>query len=187
MLKNILRTGTVAAALAVVPSLVVAQQPTPAPAPADSAAPQAPQAAPADTGSPAELQQVSAQLEAIQARAMQDPQIQAANAELTAVVTAAIEKSDPNAHAALERAKTIKADVAAAQAAQDNDKLQALATEAQQLQQTVSAAQQKAMADPEVQKKMGDFKTQLFKKMVEIDPQAQQLVARLSALQNKQP
>jgi hypothetical protein len=138
-------------------------------------------AAPTATDKQAEIQQITTRLGQIQAQARQDPAIQAANDSLQQLIQTKME-ADPASKATLDQAKQYQADVAAAQAAGDNEKLTQLAETGKLLQQGMQVAQQKAMADPDVQKQLESYKARLYKKMVEIDPTAEKLVARLTEL-----
>ena len=165
MPSKLLRTGLFAAALAVVPTALVAQEP----------------AAPVATA-PTELQQLQARIGGIQQRASQDPAVAAAAAE----ITAAMEAADPEYKALAARAITIRADVEAARAASDNARLNELAAEAQTLQASVNAARTRASAHADVQAKTTAYRTALLKKMVELEPDTQALLARLGELSRPQ-
>ena len=102
------------------------------------------------------------------------------------LIAQTLPKVDPNYPAYAARAATLKTDVAAAQAAQDNARLNDLAEEAKQLQANVAAAQARAREDAAVKAKLDDYKVKLFTKMVEIDPAVQELVAQLEELQKGQ-
>lgn len=173
MLSKILRAGVVTAAIVVVPSQLVGQESPAAPAAPEAAAPAA---------APTEAEQIQARLGRLQQQALQDPAIQAAYADINATM----ETVDPEFKALAERAETLKADVAAAQAAQDNARLHELADEAKTLQQNIVTSRARVMANPEVQKKMEEFKVKLFGKMQELDPEAQNLVNRLTELSKQQ-
>lgn len=168
MLRKFLPLGAMAAALTFAPALASAQA---EPGPSDAAA--APQS---------ELQQISARLTQIQQRAMQDPQIKSASEELNTSIQAAMARLDAGYPALAQRAETLRTDVAAAQEAEDNARLHELADEARQLQAGIAAAREKAMADPQVNEQVEAFKVRLFEKMVEIEPEAQTLVNRLTEL-----
>jgi hypothetical protein len=133
------------------------------------------------TDKQAEIQQITARLGQIQQQAMQDPEIKAANDQLTQLMESKM-ALDPASKQTLEQAKQYQADVAAAQAAGDNEKLTQLAEMGKLIQQGMQVAQTKVLSDPEVQKQMDAFKQQVYKKMVEIDPEAEKLVARLTEL-----
>jgi hypothetical protein len=169
MSYSLLRAGLITAALAVAPTLLVAQE-----AASGAAAP----AAAAPAAAPTEAEQITARLAKLQQQAAQDPKVLAAYAGITTATEAAV----PEYRVIAERAGTIRADIAAAQAAKDNVKLRALATEAGELQAKAQTARAAANANAEVQAKTLAYRTVLFKKMVEIDPEAQKLVARLAEL-----
>lgn len=167
MLSKVLRAGSVAVALVIAPVHLAAQA--------------APAAAAADPAQ--EIQQINTRLQEVQQQAMTDPAVQKENTDLNNTLNAAMERTGTEAKVALQRAETIKADVEAAQAAQDNAKLTELAEEAKALQATINAARAQAMKDPAVQKEIQEFRKALFKRMLEIEPKAQQMVTRLSELQ----
>lgn len=171
------RIALLAAAALALPAAVSAQQTTPAPAQPAPAQP-AP-AAPANEA--AQLQQ---KLGALQQRAAQDPSLKAAVDSLNAAVQAGMVKVDPQAAAKLARAQALTADVAAARAANDNARLNQLATEANQIQAYFTSVQPRALALPEVQQARQAYVSRLFEKMKEYDPQAQSYVDRLTQLQS---
>jgi len=134
-------------------------------------------AAPAD--SVAILQQRIGQL---QQQAMQDAAVQAASRSFEEFLMGAMARIDATAAEKKARADALMTEVAAARAAGDNAKLNALATEAQTLQAFFHALRPRAMEQADVQEKRREFLGALFAKMGEIDPQAQALVDRLQQL-----
>jgi hypothetical protein len=149
------------------------------------AAPAAPALAgsPTPPPAPSRLQQVTSQIGAAQKRALQDPTIRAASQEITSLIATTAGRIDPGYVGYTQRAVALKQDVAAAQAAQDNDKLWALADEAKQLQAKITAAQDAAKEDAAVKAKIDTYKVKLFDKMVELDPKVKDLVKELETLQ----
>jgi hypothetical protein len=185
MWSKILRAGIVAGGLGIafVPVGLQAQAATEtAPAAAPAQAPAEAAAAPAQ-GPVASAATIAARIQAVQRQAMQDPALTAANREISTMITAALPRVEPNYATYAARAQSIQADVTAAREASDNAKLNALAEETKQLQANITAAQEKAKADPAVKQKLDEFKVKLFTKMVQIDPQVQELVKQLEALQ----
>ena len=168
------RLALLAAAALALPAAARAQT-TPAPAPAP--APAAPAAAPAD-----EAAQLRQKLGALQQQAMADPSLAAARDSFNAVVNAAMARLDPQAPAKLARASAINAEIEAARAANDNAKLNTLATEAQGLQSYFTALRPRAMQDAQVQAARQVWLGRVLEKMKQIDPNAQQYVDRLTAL-----
>jgi len=165
------RIALLAAAALALPAAAAAQT-TPAPAPA------APAAAANETA------QLQARLGQLQQQAMADPSLKPAQDSLTAAVNGGMAKLDPAAPGKVARAAALQGEVAAAQSANDNAKLNALAAEAQQLQQYFAGIQPRVAALPEVQAARQAFTQRLFAKMKELDPNAQQYVDRLTALRN---
>jgi HPt (histidine-containing phosphotransfer) domain-containing protein len=187
MMRNtMMAIGVAALAAAALPGQSAAQAGAPAapeaPAAPAAAAPAAPVAA--TPAPPTRLQVVTAKISAVQKRALADPQLQAANRAITTLIGSTALRIDPGYAQYAARANTLKAEVAAAQAAQDNDKLWQLADEAKQLQSKISSAQELARQDAEVQKKLEEYKVQLFNKMVELEPTVQDLVKELQTLQS---
>jgi len=129
-----------------------------------------------------EATQLRQKLAALQQQAMQDPALKPAQDSFTAVVNAAMARLDPQAPAKLARAQSINADVAAAQAANDNARLNTLATEATALQSYFATLRPRTNADPQVQAAKQVWLARLLERMKQIDPNAQQYVDRLTQL-----
>ena len=166
------RLVLLAAAALALPAAAHAQTtPAPAPAPAAPAAPAADEAA-----------QLRQKIGALQQQALQDPALKPAQDSFNTVVTAAMGRIDPAAPAKLARASTINAEVEAARAANDNAKLNQLATEATALQSYFTTLRPRAMQDPQVVAARQVWLTRVLEKMKQIDPNAQQYVDRLTAL-----
>ena len=160
MIRRLLTAGALCTVMAAAPTMLRAQS-----APADAAA-------------------ITAQIQRVQQQALQDPELRAANQAVTALLTATMAKVDPSYPTYAARAATLNADVAAAQAAKDNARLNELAEEAKELQANVTAARAKAEADAAVKAELEAFRVKLFTKMVELDPSVKDLVAQLETLQS---
>jgi len=175
------RIALLAFAALALPAAAAAQQTQPAPAtPAAPAAPaQQPTAAPQ-----AEIAQIQQRLAQLQQQAGQDPAVKAAEEKFGADLVAAMQQLDPAAAAKVARGQALPAEVEAARAANDNARLNALATEAAELQTFFNGLRQRALATPEIQEKRKAYLAVVLAKMNEIDPQAQSLVDRLTALRN---
>lgn len=132
-----------------------------------------------------ELQELHGKLEAIQAKAAEDPQIRAAQESLGVEIKAAMEKADPTLPASLERVPKLEAEARQAQQSGDQAKLQQLAQEAQGIQQRFLAAQAKALEQPAIASKVEAFQQRLESKMAEVDPQAPALIKRFQELEGK--
>ena len=175
MAKKTLRAMLIAAPFWIAPAYLSAQD-APAATPAVE-----PSAAPASQAGTT-VEQLSARITAIQQRALQDPELRAASAAMQTLIQQTMARIDTNYATYAARANTIKTDVAAAQAAQDNAKLHELAAEATQLQANIAALQARAREEQAVKEKLEEYTTKLFAKMVEIEPTVRELVSQLEAL-----
>jgi hypothetical protein len=136
----------------------------------------------AEQAAPQDAAQIQARLQQIQQRALQDPELQAAQEEIGQAVVATMARVDPAFTTRSERAQAMTADIAAAQEAGDNARLHELNAEAQELQAAFAAARAQAMQDPELQASLQAYQARVVAKMVEIEPETEQLLARLSEL-----
>lgn len=132
-----------------------------------------------------ELQQIHGKLEAIQAKAIQDPQLQAAQESLGTEIKTAMEKADPTLPESMQRVQALESEALKAQQAGDQAKLQQLAQEAQSIQARFMEAQAKAFQQPEIATRLEAFQTRLETRMVEVDPAASDLIQRFKELEGK--
>jgi chaperonin cofactor prefoldin len=175
--KKTLRASVLAAAALAAPITIAAQQPAPAPA----AEPQ--QELQQELQSwVVELQQIQAKLAEIQAKALEDAQLQASQEAIGAEVKASMEKLDPALAGSVERVQALEEEAAKAQQSGDQAKLQQLAAEAQGIEARFMEAQAKALEQPELANKIESFQSSLEKKMAEVDPQAPALIQRYKEL-----
>lgn len=133
----------------------------------------------------AEIQQIQRQIQPLHQQALQDPALRAQQHEATDALQAAMVRRDPEALDKLARIGAILEEASAAQQANDEAKLAALAAELQALEPVVSAVQREAMADPQVSGRIAAFQQNLFAKMIELDPQAEPALSRLSELEER--
>jgi hypothetical protein len=152
--------------------------------PAAAAAQTTPSTPPAQAAPANEAAQLQQKIGALQQRALQDPSLKAATDSFNAVLNAGMAAIDPQATAKAARAHAIEGEVAAARAANDNVKLNQLATEANELQAYFQGLQPRALARPEVQAARQAWLGRVFAKMKELDPNAQSYVDRLTQLQS---
>lgn len=132
-----------------------------------------------------ELQQISGKLGEIQVRALQDPELQAAQNMLGTEVKAAMDKVDPGLAASVERVGALEQEAMKAQQEGDQAKLAQLAQEAQQIQTRFVTAQSTVLEQPELAAKVEAFQTRLERRMIEVDPEARTLIQRLRELETK--
>lgn len=141
----------------------------------------------AGTAAPAATQNETAQLQqriaALQQQALQDPALKAAQENLGSVLQAAMERLDPLAHQKAARAEAMKAEIDAARAASDDARLNQLAQEANDLTAYFNALRPRALAQADVQAARQAYVAKVYERMKQIDPNVQQYVDRLTALQ----
>jgi hypothetical protein len=147
--------------------------------------------APSATKSPqaqamlSELQMLNAKLEALQARALQDPQLMAAQQSLGTTIKAAMGRLDPTLEQSLVRGKQLQEQAVAAQRIGDDATLQRLTGEMQQIQQRFFAIQQRVLTQPAVAAQLKVFQDRVQKKMATLDTTAPTMIARFGELQSK--
>ncbi len=174
-MTKITRVFLVALATLVLPSTLFAQQP---PAPALQNQQQL------ETWF-VELQQIGVQLGQIQAKALEDPALQAAQESLGTEVKTAMDRVDPGLSASVDRVAALEQEAVQAQQAGDHAKIEQLARELQQIQVRFITAQNQALQEPALAAKVEAFQTRLERRMIEIDPQSRQLIDRLRELEGK--
>ncbi len=189
MLNRTIRAAVVALAVIALPAALAAQQR--APSAQRAAAPRA--GAPALTAAQREAQgwyrelmQIGQRLQAAQLRAMQDPQLKAAQEQLGRDFKAAMVRADPTLANVDARARAMEAEARQAQQAGDRARMERLTREAQQIQVKVMNAQQRVLRDnPALATRARGFEEQLRRKMVQVEPQTMALVSRGQELQGK--
>lgn len=131
-----------------------------------------------------EAAQLRQRIGALQQQALNDPSLKGAQDSLNTVVQQAMARLDPAAPAKTARAAALRQEAAAAQAASDTAKINQLADEATQLQGYFAGLTPRAMQDPQVQAARQVFLARVLERMKQIDPNVQQYIDRLSALQS---
>ena len=188
MLKRTIRAAAVALAVTALPASLFAQR---NPTPQRTSAPRA--TAPTLTAAQREMQgwyqelmQIGARLQTAQVKAMQDPQLRAAQEQLGRDLKAAVLKADPSLSGIEALAQVMEADALRAKQAGDQAKLMRLTQEAQQIQMKLMNAQQQALrSNPALAQRARSFEEQLRKGMVAVEPQTMALVERGKMLQQK--
>lgn len=132
-----------------------------------------------------EIQQLHTRLEALQTKALADPQITAEQQTLGLSIKAAMGKIDPSLEQSLDRMKQLETQAAEAEKGGDQAKLQQLGQEAQQIERRFMTAQQKALEQPDLAARVLEFQEKLHKKMLQVDPEAQKLITRFQELETK--
>jgi hypothetical protein len=132
-----------------------------------------------------ELQVLNAKLEALQARALQDPQLMAAQQALGGSIKTEMNRIDPTLDQSLARGKELETQAMAAQKKGDDATLRQLAEEMQQIQQRFFSVQQKVVQQPALATQLKSFQDRVQKRMTALDATTPTMIARFTELQGK--
>ena len=130
-----------------------------------------------------ELQQLHTQLETIQAQALADQNLATRQEALGEEIRIAMETRDPSMAVRLDRMEAIEEEAIAAEAENNSQKLQQLLMEADDIQERLMVLQQQVVEDAPMAAKLDAFQADLQKKMVEVNPNAQQMMDRFTELE----
>ena len=165
-----------ATALAALPGTLAAQQRTAAEARAVAADVQA---------WFGELEELHTRLETLQARALDDPQVGAAQEELGDSIRATMERIDPSVAGAITRMDAMEEEATAARQRGDEARLQELGAEAERIQRAFVAAHERALQQPEIAAQVSAFQQRLQRKMLELDPATERILSRFRELETR--
>lgn len=126
-----------------------------------------------------EIQEIQQQLEPIQQQALEDETLASQLQSLQQRVDTAMREESGEA---MDRMESLQEEMQEAQAAGDQERMQALMTEGQGLQQELQATQAEVMARPEIQGPVEEFEAAHRARMIEIDPEAEELLDRFDEL-----
>jgi hypothetical protein len=132
-----------------------------------------------------EIQQLQSELEPVQQEALQDSAIQQHQEEIGGLVRDAMIALDSTNALRLERMGQIIEEAQVAQSTGDTAKIDALTSEAETLQPHIEAAQAEALAQPEIETRIEQFRQDLHAKMIDIDPEAKPRLDRLAELSRR--
>jgi len=154
---------------------------------AESAAP-APQAGMQDGMGPNlpelqnELRTLQTRLNDLRQRVLTDSTTAAEFQQLEAAITAAVNRLDPGASAARARLAELNGELAAAEAAGDQTKMQELLQEGMNLQTTLRSTQNRALSEPELGAQMQTFQDKVVAEMTKLDPETPAMLARATEI-----
>lgn len=126
-----------------------------------------------------EIQQIQAQLEPIQQQALQDEQLAGQLEALQTRIEAAMREENPEL---IDRMHELQNEMAAAQAAGDEERMQGLMMEAQGIQQQVQGVQAAVLERPAIREQVNEFDAAHRAAMIEVDPEAERLLERFDEL-----
>jgi hypothetical protein len=128
-----------------------------------------------------EMQYLQTQLAPIEEQALLEPALAQEQEVLGDAVLAAMIEADPTVEPKLARLREIMLEAHGSMG--DDAKIVALAAEAQTLQPAVERAKGAALAKPEIEAMIAAFRKRLCDRMVEIAPEARQMVDRFEELE----
>ena len=172
-----LRRMVAIAAVATPASTVSAQAPPPPPPP-----PQEQEAEAEVQQWIAEIQQIQQQLLPVQEKALQEPELQKEQAEVTDAVKQAMIESDSTIGPKIDRLEALASEARDAQEAGDTEKIGQLTMEAQTLQPEIVQAQAAALEKPEIEEQVTEFQANLHERMAQLDPNAKPLIDKMKQL-----
>lgn len=130
-----------------------------------------------------ELQQLHTQLEIIQAQALADQSLATRQEALGEEIRVAMETRDSSMKSRLDRMEAIEAEAMAAEESNNSQKLQQLLIEANDIQEHLIILQQQIVEEPAMAAKLDLFQTDLHQKMLQVNPNAQQMMDRFRELE----
>lgn len=126
-----------------------------------------------------EIQQIRQELEPIQQEALQDEALASRLESIQLQIETAMRSEDSEV---VDRMDRLRDEMARAQAAGDQERMQALMGDAEELQQEVQALQAAVFERPEIRQSVEEFEAANRARMIEIDPQAEALLDRMDEL-----
>lgn len=173
-----------ALALLVAPATLRAQEPAPAAEPAPVEDNGVDEAATAQIQAwLAEIQQLNGRLLEVRQEALQDAELSASQEAIGARVRAAMEAADSTLITSMTRLEALQVEAQAAQQQGNGARLEELGAEVRAIEERFAAAQQQALSQPELSAEVQAFQERLQAKILELEPEAPQLIARFQELQ----
>lgn len=129
-----------------------------------------------------ELQQVQKQLRGIRQKALQDSSIREQRLALQETVRGAMTEIDPDLASKEDTLNALQRRLRQAQQSQDTAQLRSLMTRGRQVQQQVQAVRDTVLQRDSIANQLEQFRQDLNDKMVEIDPNAAELIERRDSI-----
>lgn len=145
----------------------------------EGAVPSQPQMDPEMMAQVMEIQELQAELEPVQMRALEDETLSRRLTELQARIEAAMREENADM---VDRMGQLQQEIVAAQESGDQEAMQRLMAEAQALQPQVQALQNTVLARPALREEVESFEAAHRARMIEIDPEAAEKLDRMDEL-----
>lgn len=130
-----------------------------------------------------ELQSLSAHLQRVHDRALQDPALRQSRDRLMANVQQAMDRADPDLPRLFARAGQIPGEMAAARQRGDVARFQALEHEQAEMQARFLRVRGQVLRQPEIARQTRAYEEDLRRAMIQIEPLTENLLARSTELQ----
>ncbi|MDR0786769.1 MAG: hypothetical protein LBG44_02780 [Gemmatimonadota bacterium] len=130
-----------------------------------------------------ELQRIHIELEEIQNRALQDSTLRVTQENLGSDIQKAMEAADPSLPRLMARVSVLEDEAQAAARADDKVRLELLVTERDSLTERFFTLQNQIVSGPEMASRVAGFQFDLQQKMLEIAPDAPELISRMRELE----
>jgi hypothetical protein len=130
-----------------------------------------------------ELQSISAHMQRVHDRALQDPALRQARDRLMSSIQQAMDRADPELPRLFTRAGQIAGEMDAARARSDVARFQALEHESAQIQARFMRVRGTVLRQPEIARQARVYEEQLRQRMIQIEPLTENLLSRSRELQ----
>lgn len=182
MFKTLRRAGGMAIVAAAAPVLLSAQATRPmaggVPSPTAAASAEA-------RGWYAELQRITARLQTVHNEALKDNELRSQQQALFESIRVAMLRSDSRLDSLESRVVAMRREAATAQQRGDQARLRALRQELAQIQTRVMNVQKAVMQQPAIVQRTQEFEGRLRGRMLQLEPQTDQLLERARELQGR--
>lgn len=129
-----------------------------------------------------EVQEIQQRLGPIEQEAMQDPELTAQLESIQQQVETAMRAEDEEL---FDRMDELEAEFTEAQEAENQERIQEISQEAQGMQMQLQEIQQRVLEDPELQAEIDAFEEARRARMIEIDPEAGELMDRIDEIMDE--
>lgn len=130
-----------------------------------------------------ELQSISGHMQRVHDRALQDPVLRGARDRLMAGIQQAMDRADPELPRLYARVGQLQTEMDAARARGDGARFQALEMETAQIQARFMRVRGTVLRQPDIARQARAYEEQLRRRMIQIEPLTENLLARSTELQ----
>jgi vacuolar-type H+-ATPase subunit I/STV1 len=129
-----------------------------------------------------EMQEIQNRLRPMQQEALQTPELQAAGDSLGSRIREAMEEVEPATRGLIARLNELMVELEAAEASGDEPRFSQAIGEASEIDQILQIAQAEALEVPDVAARLEAYEAQVHRRMIDDNPDAAGLLARLDEL-----